>query len=196
MSSCPKRIPTFFIPDSSQFPQTGGTVPQGLRRGWRVSAGLLEDYWTPLVALFAANLRRFEKGEPLPDYFKNHPVYYAGPAKTPDGYASGQLPAAGAQLVDEIIDLAGQDGRARARRALRGASLRGGSDLRRPADRLFPQPASVRRRSSLRAAAPGERRREGAVDAVWRFDHVWLLLVAGSRSTWPTSTGLRPCTPS
>src|SRR5262249_59209343 len=29
-----------------------------------------------------------ERGEPLPDYFKNHPVYYAGPAKTPEGYAS------------------------------------------------------------------------------------------------------------
>ena len=37
-----------------------------------------------------AKLReRLEKGEGLPDYFKNHPVYYAGPAKTPEGYASG-----------------------------------------------------------------------------------------------------------
>src|SRR6266511_1037741 len=32
---------------------------------------------------------RLERGEGLPDYFKNHPVYYAGPAKTPQGYASG-----------------------------------------------------------------------------------------------------------
>src|SRR4029453_15804143 len=37
-----------------------------------------------------AKLReRLKNGEPLPDYFKNHPIYYAGPAKTPDGYASG-----------------------------------------------------------------------------------------------------------
>ena len=28
-------------------------------------SGAMEDYWTPLVALFAENLRRFEKGEPL-----------------------------------------------------------------------------------------------------------------------------------
>ena len=36
-----------------------------------------------------AKLReRLDKGQPLPDYFKNHPVYYAGPAKTPEGYAS------------------------------------------------------------------------------------------------------------
>jgi len=32
---------------------------------------------------------RLESGQGLPDYFKNHPVYYAGPAKTPAGYASG-----------------------------------------------------------------------------------------------------------
>ena len=31
---------------------------------------------------------RLERQEPMPDYFKNHPVYYAGPAKTPAGYAS------------------------------------------------------------------------------------------------------------
>src|SRR6195256_1644060 len=37
-----------------------------------------------------AKLReRLESGQGLPDYFKNHPVYYAGPAKTPEGYASG-----------------------------------------------------------------------------------------------------------
>jgi len=29
------------------------------------TSGALQDYWTPLVALFAANLRRFERGEPL-----------------------------------------------------------------------------------------------------------------------------------
>ena len=34
---------------------------------------------------------RLENGEPMPDYFKNHPIYYAGPAKTPKGYASGSF---------------------------------------------------------------------------------------------------------
>lgn len=32
---------------------------------------------------------RIDNGEGLPDYIKNHPVYYAGPAKTPEGFASG-----------------------------------------------------------------------------------------------------------
>ena len=32
---------------------------------------------------------RLDKGEPLPDYIKDHPVLYAGPAKTPEGYACG-----------------------------------------------------------------------------------------------------------
>ena len=31
---------------------------------------------------------RLEAGEAMPSYFKDHPVYYAGPAKTPTGYAS------------------------------------------------------------------------------------------------------------
>ena len=34
---------------------------------------------------------RLDRGEGLPDYIKNHPVYYAGPAKTPEGMADGQL---------------------------------------------------------------------------------------------------------
>src|SRR5437762_5095085 len=33
---------------------------------------------------------RLDRGEGLPDYVKNHPIYYAGPAKTPEGYASGR----------------------------------------------------------------------------------------------------------
>ena len=47
---------------------------------------------TMIVARDSAHAKlreRLEKGEPLPDYFKNHPIYYAGPAKTPEGYASG-----------------------------------------------------------------------------------------------------------
>jgi fumarate hydratase, class I len=34
---------------------------------------------------------RLDKGESLPQYFKDFPVYYAGPAKTPTGYASGSF---------------------------------------------------------------------------------------------------------
>ena len=52
-----------------------------------------------------AKLReRLEKGEPLPDYFKNHPVYYAGPAKTPDGYASGAFGPTTAGRMNSFVD--------------------------------------------------------------------------------------------
>jgi fumarate hydratase, class I len=36
-------------------------------------------------------LQRIQNGQGLPDYFKNYIIYYAGPAKTPDGYASGSF---------------------------------------------------------------------------------------------------------
>ena len=52
-----------------------------------------------------AKLReRLEKGAGLPDYFKNHPVYYAGPAKTPEGYASGAFGPTTAGRMDSFVD--------------------------------------------------------------------------------------------
>ncbi len=46
---------------------------------------------------------RLERGEGLPDYFKNHPVYYAGPAKTPAGYASGSFGPTTAGRMDSFV---------------------------------------------------------------------------------------------
>jgi fumarate hydratase, class I len=48
---------------------------------------------------------RLEAGEPMPDYFKNHPIYYAGPAKTPAGYASGSFGPTTAGRMDAYVDL-------------------------------------------------------------------------------------------
>ena len=47
---------------------------------------------------------RLEAGEPMPAYFKDHPVYYAGPAKTPDGYASGAFGPTTAGRMDAFVD--------------------------------------------------------------------------------------------
>ncbi|HWV43639.1 fumarate hydratase [Pseudorhodoplanes sp.] len=47
---------------------------------------------------------RLEQGKGLPDYFKNHPIYYAGPAKTPKGYASGSFGPTTAGRMDDYID--------------------------------------------------------------------------------------------
>jgi fumarate hydratase class I len=47
---------------------------------------------------------RIERGEAMPDYMKNHPVYYAGPAKTPEGYASGSFGPTTAGRMDSYVD--------------------------------------------------------------------------------------------
>ena len=47
---------------------------------------------------------RLDAGEPMPDYLKNHPVYYAGPAKTPEGYASGSFGPTTAGRMDGYVD--------------------------------------------------------------------------------------------
>lgn len=48
---------------------------------------------------------RIDAGQGLPDYLKNHPVYYAGPAKTPAGYASGAFGPTTAGRMDSYVDL-------------------------------------------------------------------------------------------
>ena len=48
---------------------------------------------------------RLDKGEGLPQYIKDHPIYYAGPAKTPEGYASGSLGPTTAGRMDSYVDL-------------------------------------------------------------------------------------------
>ncbi len=45
-----------------------------------------------------------DEGKPMPEYFKNHPVYYAGPAKTPKGMASGSFGPTTAGRMDVYVD--------------------------------------------------------------------------------------------
>jgi len=53
---------------------------------------------------------RLDKGEGLPDYFKNHPVLYAGPAKTPQGLPCGSMGPTTANRMDTYVDLFQQNG--------------------------------------------------------------------------------------
>jgi len=46
---------------------------------------------------------RLDAGQPLPDYIKDHPVYYAGPAKTPVGYATGSFGPTTAGRMDSYV---------------------------------------------------------------------------------------------
>ncbi len=48
---------------------------------------------------------RLDRGEDLPDYIKNHIIYYAGPAKTPKGYASGSFGPTTAARMDPYVPL-------------------------------------------------------------------------------------------
>ncbi len=48
---------------------------------------------------------RLDAGEPMPEYLKNHPVYYAGPAKTPEGMACGSMGPTTAGRMDPYVDL-------------------------------------------------------------------------------------------
>jgi len=60
-----------------------------------------------IVARDAAHAKlkaRLDRGEGLPDYFKNSAIYYAGPAKTPEGYASGSFGPTTAGRMDSYVE--------------------------------------------------------------------------------------------
>jgi fumarate hydratase class I len=63
---------------------------------------------TLIVARDIAHARikkMIDEGKPMPEYFKNHPVYYAGPAKTPEGMPSGSFGPTTAGRMDTYVDL-------------------------------------------------------------------------------------------
>ncbi|MDL2283029.1 fumarate hydratase [Odoribacter sp. OttesenSCG-928-G04] len=51
-----------------------------------------------------------DEGKPMPEYFKKHPIYYAGPAKTPRGMASGSFGPTTAGRMDPYVDLFQENG--------------------------------------------------------------------------------------
>lgn len=62
---------------------------------------------TVIVARDIAHARikeMLDEGKPMPEYFKNHPVYYAGPAKTPEGMPSGSFGPTTAGRMDVYVD--------------------------------------------------------------------------------------------
>src|SRR5690606_20010783 len=68
----------------------------------------LELTGTLIVARDAAHARikqMLDAGEPMPQYFKDYPIYYAGPAKTPEGMASGSFGPTTAGRMDSFVEL-------------------------------------------------------------------------------------------
>jgi fumarate hydratase class I len=108
--------PAKYLPAVEAADLGGEVVEIDLKRPMREILATLSRYpiktrlalnGTVIVArdLAHAKLReRLERGEGLPDYFKNHPIYYAGPAKTPTGYASGSFGPTTAGRMDSFVD--------------------------------------------------------------------------------------------
>src|SRR6185312_6093403 len=111
-----ERHPAQYLPDVDQEKLGGQVVKVDLRRPMKDILAQLSKYpvktrlsltGTMIVArdLAHAKLReRLEAGQGMPDYFKNHPVYYAGPAKTPEGYASGAFGPTTAGRMDSYVE--------------------------------------------------------------------------------------------
>lgn len=67
----------------------------------------LELTGTLVVARDAAHARikqLIDSGKPMPDYFRKHPIYYAGPAKTPEGMPSGSFGPTTAGRMDSFVE--------------------------------------------------------------------------------------------
>src|SRR4249920_686769 len=107
--------PAQYLPDLDASKLGGDVVEIDLRKPMRQILAQLSKHpirtrlslTGPMIVardLAHAKLReRLENGEGLPDYFKNHPIYYAGPAKTPKGYASGAFGPTTAGRMDSFV---------------------------------------------------------------------------------------------
>jgi fumarate hydratase class I len=110
-----ERNPAQYLPDVDPATLGGEVVHIDLRRPMKEILAQLAKHpiktrlslTGPLIVardLAHSKLReRLEQGQGLPDYFKNHPVYYAGPAKTPAGYASGAFGPTTAGRMDSFV---------------------------------------------------------------------------------------------
>jgi fumarate hydratase class I len=112
-----ERDPGRFIPDRYRRKEESGVVRIDLRRPMKQILAELTKYpvktrlaltGTIIVARDIAHARlkeRLDRGEDLPQYVKDHPIYYAGPAKTPPGLPSGSFGPTTAGRMDSYVDL-------------------------------------------------------------------------------------------
>ncbi len=109
--------PARLIPQTLQNAEESTVVSVDLNRPMKEILARLSQYpastrlslnGTIIVARDIAHAKlkeRLDNGEELPQYIKDHPIYYAGPAKTPVGYASGSLGPTTAGRMDSYVDL-------------------------------------------------------------------------------------------
>jgi fumarate hydratase, class I len=113
--------PAHYLPDVvdehlSDDPRSGGPVRVDLNRPMAEVRAELTRYPVktrlslsgPMVVArdiaHAKIKERLDAGEPMPAYLRDHAVYYAGPAKTPAGYASGSFGPTTAGRMDAYVD--------------------------------------------------------------------------------------------
>ncbi|MCW2640690.1 MAG: hydro-lyase, Fe-S type, tartrate/fumarate subfamily, beta subunit [Dactylosporangium sp.] len=108
--------PARFLPDVTEADTDGDVVHVDLNRPMADIRAELAKYPVktrlsltgPLVVArdiaHAKIAERLDAGEPMPAYLRDHAVYYAGPAKTPDGYASGSFGPTTAGRMDAYVE--------------------------------------------------------------------------------------------
>nr|WP_153036984.1 fumarate hydratase [Amycolatopsis sp. YIM 10] len=111
-----ERDPARFLPDVTEDDLSGELVEVDLNRPMaeireQLSALPVKTRLSltgPLVVArdiaHAKIAERLDAGEQMPQYLRDHPVYYAGPAKTPDGYASGSFGPTTAGRMDSYVE--------------------------------------------------------------------------------------------
>jgi len=112
-----ERNPGRFIPERYRGKAERGVVKIDLNRPMKEVLAELSRHpiktrlsltGTLIVARDIAHAKikeRLDRGEPMPQYLKDHPVYYAGPAKTPQGLPSGSFGPTTAGRMDSYVDL-------------------------------------------------------------------------------------------
>ena len=111
-----EREPAHFLPETTDEHLGGDAVSIDLNQPMAKVLETLSQYpiktrlslhGTLIVARDIAHAKLKEvldSGQPLPQYFKDHAVYYAGPAKTPEGYASGSFGPTTAGRMDSYVE--------------------------------------------------------------------------------------------
>lgn len=112
-----EKNPGKYIPEAYRKRRETGIVKIDLNRPMKEVLADLSKYpvttelaltGTLIVARDVAHAKikeRLDRGEPMPQYFKDYPIYYAGPAKTPKGMASGSFGPTTAGRMDSYVDL-------------------------------------------------------------------------------------------
>ena len=112
-----EKDPGRFIPETFREAEKGGAVEVDLDKPLKEVLAELSKHavgtrlsltGTIIVGRDIAHAKlkeRLDSGEGLPQYIKDHPIYYAGPAKTPAGHASGSFGPTTAGRMDSYVDL-------------------------------------------------------------------------------------------